>query len=104
MTISQVAHDHGLFICCRQNIGGILQKRAATSVGNVGGTAPLSDLGGASFIFCLHPARTSERVSELCPGAPGGLIYGLCLLLIRPRAYADVREHGVRPPGRAAAV
>jgi len=83
--------------CCRRNIGGI-RKRPATSVGNVGGTAPLSGLGGASFIFCLHPARTSERISELCPGAPGGLIYGLCVLLIRPRAYA------VRLPGLAAAV
>lgn len=99
MTISRVARDHGLFSYCRQNIGGN-QKRAATSVGNVGGTAPLSDLGGASFIFRLHLARTSE----LCPGAPGGLIYGLCLLLIRPRAYADVREHGVRTPGLAVSV
>jgi len=91
--------DHGLLVfCCRRNIGGIRKRAAATSSsdGDVGGTAPLApNGGGASFTFRLHLARTSE----LCPGAPGGLIYGLIGLMRIIDSPTRARRRSTAWPG-----
>jgi len=71
-------------ICCRRNIGGI-RKRAAMSVGNVGGTGPLTNSGGASFIFRPCPARPyRHRATELLSWRSGWIDLRLTRIIDSP--------------------